>query len=162
MSKKKPKVVVLGVLDEHEEERGLVSVTADSHFGLDFQAGKFEAALKHLQKIYEVTDDPKIVGSVIDFLRDNEWDFIENASVLYDVETQTEVRRVVRLRHGASTSETVGFLSYSGGQISGIKPRLEDAIPVAAKESYSQNNESDKSSPTLSMDTSRSRKKKPR
>lgn len=157
MRKKGPEVVVLGALDKNGNEMGIISVTADSHFGVDFQAGKFEAALKNLREIYEVIDDPEIVGNAIDFLRNNEWEFIENASVLYDADSQTEVRRVVRLKRGALASETVGFLSYSKGQVSGIKLRLEDAVPIAAKERSWQDNDSDSPSPVPSADASKSR-----
>ncbi|MET7141135.1 hypothetical protein M3S04_06490 [Xanthomonas sp. PPL139] len=131
MNQKKPSAVALCVQDMEGQVLGAIAITNDTHMNVESAAGDFIDCLDELSVKFELDDDPSSVEKIAKEWFQSGFEDFDAMSVFYDASSGTTVRRLVKYVHGVLETETIGYVRFELGNVSGVKLRLEDALPPA-------------------------------
>ncbi|MEB1512761.1 hypothetical protein VDS39_07880 [Xanthomonas campestris pv. campestris] len=137
MDQKKPSAVALCVQDEEGQEVGAIAITNDNQMNVESVAGDFIDCLDELSRKFELDDNPFSVEQVTKNWFQSAFEDFDPVSVFYDESSGTTVRRLVKYVHGSLETETVGFVRFEHGDVSGVKVLLQDALPLAHEKAAS-------------------------
>ncbi|MCC8553504.1 hypothetical protein [Xanthomonas hortorum] len=131
MNQKKPSAVALCVQDMDGQVMGAIAITDDTHMNVESVAGDFIDCLDKLSVKFELDDDPSSVEKVTKNWLQSKFEDFDPVSVFFDETSGTTVRRLVKYVQGGLEAETIGYVCFEPGKVSGVKLRLQDALPPA-------------------------------
>lgn len=133
MADEKPKAIVLGVLDEHDKPVGAIAVTNDDLLDVEAILGDFHGCLDELSEEFDIDDDSVVVKDVAESWLESEFEAFDPVSCFYDPSTGTSVRKLVKYVAGRLDATPVGYIRFEAGNVSEMRVRLEDVLPLTPK-----------------------------